>query len=432
MSENLPIQVIIIGGGFGGLYAAKAFDENTVQVTLIDRRNFHLFQPLLYQVATGGLSPADIAYPLRAALKKQQNVKVVLDEVTDIDFVNRLVYSKRKSYSYDYLVIASGSNHHYFGNKQWEQYAPGLKSIEEATDIRSRILTAFEMAELENDKHRRKSLLTFAIIGGGPAGVELAGAIAELSRHTLRKDFRSISPQDARILLIENAHRILPFYPEKLSLAAQKTLERLGVEIMSNSLVTKIDQTEILLRNQNRNIKIECAVSLWAAGVQASPLSKLVRTKLKVKSDKAGRLMVNSHCTLDCDEKVFVIGDLAYFKDENGLLLPGVASVAIQQGGYVAKEIIARINGKKTEPFKYIDKGNLAVIGRKSAVAFRKNVRLSGFWAWMLWVFVHLLYLVGFENRILVAIQWAFNYFSFNQSARLITGKSTATLPSKF
>jgi NADH dehydrogenase len=415
-------KVVIIGGGFGGLYAAKAFRGNSIQVTLIDRRNFHLFQPLLYQVATGGLSPADIAFPLRALFKKQRNVQVILGEVKEIDFATRVVFSPNKRIHYDYLIIAAGSHHHYFGKTQWEQFAPGLKSIEDATNIRSRILTAFERAEVEEDTDKRKALLTFVVIGGGPAGVEMAGAIAELSRYTLSRDFRNINPTDARIVLIESTNRILPPYPEQLSLTAQKTLVRLGVEIMTNTMVTNISEIGITLLIQNRNSKISCGATVWAAGVQASTLATMVLQSLKVDSDKAGRLMVNSYCGLDCDENVFVIGDVAHFKDENGLPLPGVATVAMQQGRYVAREIVKRIAGKKTTPFKYSDKGSLAVIGRKSAVAFRRNVRLSGLPAWVLWLFVHLLYLVGFENRVLVAIQWAFNYFSFNQSARLITG----------
>ena len=422
MSKSITKKVVIIGGGFGGLYAAKAFHGKAVQVTLIDRRNFHLFQPLLYQVATGGLSPADIAFPLRAIFKRQHNVQVVLGEVTDIDFTTRIVSAANKHISFDYLVIAAGSHHHYFGKSDWEKFAPGLKTIEDATDIRSRILTAFEKAEVEEDVDKRKSLLTFAVIGGGPAGVEMAGAIAELSRYTLLHDFRTINPSDARILLIEGTHRILPPYPEALSLKAQKTLERLGVEIMTNTLVTHISETGITLNTQKGDSEIYCGAIIWAAGVQASVLGNLVQKKLPVNSDKAGRLMVNSHCCLDCDKNVFVIGDLAYSKDENGRLLPGIAPVAMQQGRYVAGEIIARIAGRNPRPFKYIDKGNLAVIGRKSAVAFRRNVHLSGLLAWVLWLFIHLLYLVGFENRVLVAVQWAFYYFSFNQSARLITG----------
>ena len=404
------------------MYAARYLRSKSVRVTLIDRRNFHLFQPLLYQVATGGLSPADIAYPLRAIFKKQKNVQILLGEVTDIDFTSNLVSVENKHIAYDYLIIATGSHHHYFGQNQWEQFAPGLKTIEEATDIRSRILTAFEMAETENNPVRRKFFLTFAIIGGGPAGVEMAGAIAELSRHTLLHDFRTINPQDARILLIEGANRILPPYPEVLSLKAQSTLERLGVEIMINTRVTDINDNGITIKTLENEREIHCAVTIWAAGVQASALSNHIQMKLGSNSDKTGRLMVNSHCYLDGDEDVFVIGDLAHFKDKNGQPLPGIAPVAMQQGRYVAREIYARIKVKKTEPFRYIDKGNLAVIGRKSAVAFRKNVRFSGITAWLLWLFVHLLYLVGFENRVLVAVQWSFNYFTFNQSARLITG----------
>ena len=422
MQTSVSKKVIIIGGGFGGLHAAMALRGEPVQVILIDRRNFHLFQPLLYQVATGGLSPADIAYPLRAIFKKQQNVQVMLGEVTDIDFSSQVVIMGNKQLAYDYLIIASGAHHHYFGQTQWEHLAPGLKSIEDATDIRSRILSAFEKAEMETNTAKRKSLLRFVIIGGGPAGVEMAGAIAELSRHTLRYDFRTINPQDTHILLIEGTNRILPPYPEELSLNAQRTLERLGIEIMLNTRVTDISETGITLQTNDGQEQIHCGVTIWAAGVKASTLSNLVKIKLQAESDKSGRLMVNTHCCLDNDENIFVIGDLAHFKDANGLPLPGIAPVAMQQGRFAAREISARLTREKTKPFRYRDKGNLAVIGRKSAVAFRKNIKFSGIAAWILWLFVHLMYLVGFENRVLVAVQWAFNYFTFNQSARLITG----------
>jgi NADH dehydrogenase len=422
LSKSIHHKVIIIGGGFGGLYAAKAFRGEPVQVTLIDRRNFHLFQPLLYQVATGGLSPADIAFPLRAIFRRQHNVKVLLDNVTDIDFTNQQVHIENNMVSYDSLIIAAGSHHNYFGNSQWEKLAPGLKTVEDATDIRSRILKTFEKAEMEDNPDKRQSFLTFVIIGGGPAGVEMAGAIAELSRHTLLHDFRTVNPKDARIFLIEGSDRILPPYPEILSTKARKTLERLGVEILTNSFVTDISESGIEYKTQNIKIKLACGVAIWTAGVQASTLAKMISKKLNVNLDKAGRLIVNNYCSLEGHENVFVIGDLAHFEDTNGQLLTGTATVAMQQGRYVARKIITHITGNESAPFKYIDKGNLAVIGRKSAVAFRKKVRFSGLPAWILWLFVHLLYLVGFENRILVAVQWAFNYFTFNRSARLITG----------
>ena len=415
-------KIVIIGGGFGGLYTAKSLKNLQADITLIDKRNFHLFQPLLYQVATGGLSPADIAFPLRAIFKKQKNVSVILGNVTDIDFTNRQVAGTDWLIPYDYLVIAAGSYHHYFGNEQWETAAPGLKTIEDATNIRSRILSAFERAESVKDIDKRNSLLTFAVVGGGPAGVEMAGAIAELSRHTLLHDFRNINPTDARILLIEGTDRILPPYPEKLSHDAEITLRRLGVEVMTNAIVRNIAQDRINIKLPNGEIEIACNTVIWAAGVKAASLSEIVSKKLGAGTDKSGRLVVNSNCCLDADEKVFIIGDLAHFDTDNGTPLPGVAAVAMQQGRYVAGVISAHISGQKYEPFQYKDKGNLAVIGRKSAVAFRKSVRLSGFFAWILWLFVHLMYLVGFENRVLVFVQWAFNYISFNHSARLITG----------
>jgi NADH:ubiquinone reductase (H+-translocating) len=418
---DLPKKIVIIGGGFGGLYATKSLRGLRAEVTLIDKRNFHLFQPLLYQVATGGLSPADIAFPLRAIFKKQMNVTVSLAEVTAIDFTKKIVMAGNQSIPYDYLIITTGSHHHYFGKDYWEEFAPGLKTIEDATEIRSRILNAFEKAELTNDEDKRKSLLTFTIVGGGPAGVEMAGAIAELSRHTLLHDFRNIKPADARILLVEGADRILPPYPKVLALAAEKTLHRLGVEILTNTRVTDIDETKINLHEESGDRAILSDTVIWAAGVKASSMAELVKSQLDVNLDKSGRIIVNPHCCLDCDEDVFVIGDLAHFNNENGDPLPGVAPVAMQQGRYVAGVIAARITGQESKPFSYIDKGNLAVIGRKSAVAFRENVRLSGLFAWILWLFVHLMYLVGFENRVLVSIQWAFNYFTRNGSARLIT-----------
>jgi NADH:ubiquinone reductase (H+-translocating) len=418
---NPSKKILIIGGGFGGLYTAKSLRNVKADVTLIDKRNFHLFQPLLYQVATGGLSPADIAFPLRAIFRKQKNVRVVLGEVTDIDFSDKFVAINDQKIPYDYLVIATGAHHQYFGNDQWAKLAPGLKTIEDATNIRSKILLAFEKAESTTDANKRKSLLTFSVVGGGPAGVEMAGAIAELSRHALLNDFRNINPLDARILLIEGMDRILPPYPVSLSYYAQKKLQRLGVEVLTNTMVTNITDTGINLHTEKGDIKIDSNTVIWAAGVKASSVAELLIKGLSAETDKAGRINVNSYCCLNADENVFVIGDLANFQDENNILLPGVAPVAMQQGRYVAEVISSRIKGQKVNPFKYVDKGNLAVIGRKSAVVFRRKLRFSGFTAWLLWLFVHLMYLVGFENRVLVFIQWAFNYFTFNHSARLIT-----------
>jgi NADH dehydrogenase len=325
---DLPKKIVIIGGGFGGLYLVKSLRGIEAEVTLIDKRNFHLFQPLLYQVATGGLSPADIAFPLRAIFKKQKNVSVILSEATAIDFTKRTVFAGNQSIPYDYLVIATGSHHHYFGNDHWAEFAPGLKTLEDATDIRSRILSAFEKAELADTADKRKSLLTFAIVGGGPAGVEIAGAIAELSGHTLAHDFRNIKPTDARILLIEGADRILPPYPKVLSQRAQKTLCGLGVEVMINTVVTDIDETRINLRTETGDLVILSDTVIWAAGVKASSIAEFVKNELGTEIDKSGRLIVNSYCCLDRDENVFVIGDLAHFKDNNGNPLPGVAPVA--------------------------------------------------------------------------------------------------------
>ena len=416
-------KVVIIGGGFGGLYTAKSLRNLKVEVTLIDKRNFHLFQPLLYQVATGGLSPADIAFPLRTIFKRQKNVRIILGEVTAIDFSDKLVAANNQKIPYDYLIIATGSHHHYFGNDQWAKFAPGLKTIEEASDIRSRILYAFEKAEVTSDLNKRKSLLTFIIVGGGPAGVEMAGAISELARHTLLHDFQNINPEDARILLIEGMDRILPPYPPVLSGHARKKLSQLGVEVMTSSMVINITENSVRLKTGDGEMKIDCDTIIWAAGVKGSSIADIVNKDLGTELDKSNRIIVNKYCCLDADENVFVIGDLSNFKDESGTPLPGVAPVAMQQGRYVADAIASRINGQTIKPFKYFDKGNLAVIGRKSAVAFRRNIRFTGFFAWILWLFVHLMYLVGFENRVLVIIQWAFNYFTFNHSARLITNK---------
>lgn len=411
-------KVVIIGGGFGGLNAAKTLDSPNIEVTLIDARNFHLFQPLLYQVATGGLSPADIAFPIRAIFNKQKNVNVVLGKVTDIDFDSKRVYLSESSFEYDFLIIATGAHHHYFGNEQWADYAKGLKTLEDATVIRSKLLSAFEQAELETNVNKRKSLLTFVIIGGGPTGVELSGAISELAHETLRDDFRSINPSDAKIILIEGSERILPPYPESLSKNAINVLTKFDVEVMTNSIVIEVKPSLVKVKKNNQTIDIETNTILWAAGVKAESLSQLLVDKYNVQHDKNGRLTVDGYCRLDGHNSIFVIGDLANFVDDNNRSLPGIAAVAIQQGKYVA-DVISK--NKTVEKFNYRDKGNLAVIGRSYAVAFRGDKKISGFVAWLLWIFVHLLYLMGFENRILVSIQWAFNYFTKNRSARLIT-----------
>ncbi len=413
-------HIVIIGGGFGGLNAALALKIKPVKITLIDKRNFHLFQPLLYQVASGGLSPADIAYPLRALFKDRSNIQVLMDEVTDIDLSNRQIQLNDRPVKFDYLIIAAGARNFYFGHEQWEKIATGLKPIEDATTIRSKILSAFEQAEKETDPEKKAALLTFAIVGGGPAGVEMAGAIAEISRNTLRHDFRNIDPSQARIILIEGSDRVLPVYPENLSIRAAKRLQKLGVEVICGHMVKKIRNDRIELDDGETTSRIDTATTIWAAGVRAASLATLLINKYGIAGDKNGRIIVDKNCTIPGHRDVFVIGDMANFPVDGDEILPGVAPVAIQQARYVARVIINRLKGKKTKDFAYKDKGNLAVIGRKSAVGYRKNTEISGLLAWLIWLFVHLLYLVGFENRLLVAVQWATNYITFNRSARLI------------
>ncbi len=415
-------HIVIIGGGFGGLHAAMALRNTNIRVTLIDKRNFHLFQPLLYQVATGGLSPADIATPLRTVFKRYRNIRVVLGTVRKVDLEQKLVYLERQKFSYDKLILAAGASTHYFGKDQWAEVASGLKTIEDATTIRSRVLSAFEMAELEKEPNIKAALLTFTVIGGGPAGVEMAGAIAEIARITMRCDFRNINPSLARIILIEGNERILSAYPEKLSVKAQKTLSKLGVEVLTGAYVTGIRQGTLTLKSANGSRSIASQTLIWAAGVKAASVSAILAKHYNLITDHSGRIIVNPDCTIPDFPNVYVIGDMAHFQTKGKDMLPGVAPVAMQQGRYVANHILK----KKTGPFKYTDKGNLAVIGRKSAVAFRGNIKLSGAIAWILWIFVHLLFLVGAENRILVAIQWGFNYVTFGQSARLIVNNRNA------
>jgi NADH:quinone reductase (non-electrogenic) len=413
-------HIVIVGGGFGGLNAAIRLSKSNVQVTLIDKRNFHLFQPLLYQVASGALSPADISFPLRAIFKNKKNVNIIQGNVTDIDYAKKNLLLEDKEIKYDFLIIATGTKNHYYGNDTWKPHACGLKTLEDATKIRNKILSAFERAEIETDKDKKDELLTFVIIGGGPSGIEMAGAIGELAKHTLHCDFRNIDPANSKIILIEGGNRILPMYPESLSAKAEKNLKDLGVKILTNNLVNNIGENVIELKTHKGQSSISTKTIIWAAGVKAESLSKSLSKKDKFEIDNSERIIVNQYCSIPNNPSVFVIGDIANFKDDKNSLLPGVAPVAIQQGKYVAKFILNNISGKENRPFKYFDKGTLSVIGRKAAVAFRGNIKLSGLFAWLIWLFVHLLYLVGFENRILVATQWAFNYFTFNRSARLI------------
>ena len=413
-------HVIIIGGGFAGLNAARSFRNKAVRVTLFDKRNFHLFQPLLYQVATGGLSPADISSPLRAILSNEKNITVLQEEVIAIDPSSKAVKSIKASFSYDYLIVACGSQHFYFGHDEWESLAPGLKTIEDATHIRSKILSAFERAEIANDKDTISGLLTFVIVGGGPTGIEMAGAIGELSQHALKNDFKNISPSKAKIILIESMDQLLPSYPRSLADKAQESLERLGIQIMEGTRVSEVEPNRVQIKKGEEINWIKTQTIIWAAGTQACSLGKKISDTTKSELDKQGRLIVNQFCQLPDYEEMFIVGDLAHFRDSRENTLPGVAQVAIQQGKYVAHNILNKINGNTSKSFRYHDRGNMAVIGRKAAVAMVGKWQFSGYFAWVLWLFVHLMYIVGFQNKILVFIQWAYNYFTRNSSARII------------
>ncbi|MCC6441822.1 MAG: NAD(P)/FAD-dependent oxidoreductase [Armatimonadetes bacterium] len=421
MRQPYHDHVVIIGGGFGGLYAAKALGGAPVQVTLIDRRNFHLFQPLLYQVATGGLSPADIAAPLRAILKRQKNIRVLMGEVVDIDPGHRQVVLQNETIGYDALIVSTGASHHYFGSDRWEALAPGLKTIEDATAIRTRILMAFEKAE--RDPAGREAWLSFVVVGGGPTGVELAGAISELAHHTLKNNFRAIDPSEARIFLLEGAGRVLPAYPPELSEQAARSLERLGATVRTGSVVSDIEPGIVTVRRGEVTERISARTVLWAAGVKGSPLGAILASRAGAALDRSGRVVVEPDLTVPGRPEIFVIGDLACFSHQTGAPLPGVAPVAMQEGHYAARLILARLAGRSLPPFRYTHKGSLATIGRAAAVADFGRLRFGGFLAWLLWLFIHLMYLVGFDNRLLVFIQWALNYFTCNRRARLITGK---------
>lgn len=419
--NRLP-HVVIVGGGFGGLHAARQLRSAPVRVTLIDRRNFHLFQPLLYQVATGGLSPANIATPLRSILRKQKNCDVLLGEVIGFDLTQKQVVLKDGVIDYDNLILATGSSHSYFGHDQWEKYAPGLKTIEDATEMRRRIFTAFEQAERETDPERRHAALTFVVVGGGPTGVELAGALAEIAHHTLMHDFRHIDPKDARILLVEGAPHILAHYPTDLSTQAVKKIEGLGIEVRTNTQVTDIQSDHVKFKTAAGEETLFTQTVLWGAGVKASPLGSRLAQAAGVEYDKGGRIPVQNDLTIAGHPELFVIGDVASCTGQNGKPLPGLAPVAMQQGAYVAKLIKRRLTGKKeTAPFRYRDRGTMATIGRSIAVAQVGSWKFCGFFAWLMWLFVHLMEIVQFQNRLLVLMQWVWNYMTYNRSARLIT-----------
>ena len=415
-------RVVIIGGGFGGLYAARTLGRAGVDVTLIDRRNFHLFQPLLYQVATGALSPGEVASPIRVVLKGHRNTEVLLGEVTDLDAAGRRVILKDSEVPYDDLIVATGATHAYFGHDDWAKLAPGLKTVEDATEIRSRILAAFEHAERESDPEKRRSWLNFVIVGGGPTGVELAGALGEIANDTLRHDFRHIDPSESQILLVEGEGRMLHTFPEKLSAKAERQLIQLGVRPMSHAKVIAIDENGVTVEKHGGAMeRIAARTVLWAAGVRASRMGKVLADRAGARLDKAGRVLVEPDLSIQGHPEIHVIGDLAVFTHQTGKPLPGVAPVAMQQGRYVADLIRKRLRGASMPPFHYFNKGNLATIGRNKAVADFGRLQLSGFLAWFTWVFVHLMYLVEFENRMLVLVEWVYNYITRNRGARLIT-----------
>ncbi len=412
-SLNQKPRVIIVGAGFGGLEAAKKLARKNVVITVIDRTNYHLFQPLLYQVATAALSPADIAAPVRSVLSKSRNVEVILAEVQSVDVAAKKVKTADSEFDYDYLILATGARHSYFGHDDWEKLAPGLKSLEDAIELRRRILMAFEYAEKSNDEAARRAAMTFVVIGGGPTGVEMAGAIAEIARYTLAKDFRHIDPSRARVILIEGGPRLLPGFPEDLSQSAQKQLVGLGVDVRTGVLATNLNEAGVQLGNEI----IPCRVKIWAAGNNASFVGKT----LGVPIDRVGRIVVSDDLTISGHPEVQVIGDLANFSYQTGEPLPGVSPVAIQQGRHAARNVLAMIKGGKPQRFHYWDKGSLATIGRNKAVANLKFMHLSGLPAWLAWLFVHIIFLVGFRNRLLVLFQWAWAYFTFDKGARLIT-----------
>jgi len=421
-------RVVIVGGGFAGLYAARRLKGAPVQVTVIDRRNFHLFQPLLYQVATGGLSPGQIASPIRAVLSRCRNARVMLAKVVGFDATQRRVRLDDGEVPYDTLIVAAGARHHYFGHTDWEGHAPGLKTIEDATEMRRRIFLAFEAAEREPDAERRAGWLTFVIVGAGPTGVELAGALSEITHHTLTRDFRTIDTRSARIVLVEGTDRVLPAYPPDLSAKAAAALQRLGVHIRTKAVVTGIEPEAVTIREPNGDGRIATHVVLWAAGIQGSPLGGALAEATGAPLDRVGRIVVEPDCTVPGHPEILVIGDLACFTHQlaapAGAPLPGVAPVAMQQGRYAARLIEARLRGRALPPFRYVNKGSMAVIGRHAAVADMGRLRFDGILAWLAWLFIHLMYLVEFENRLLVFVQWAWNYLTWNRGARLITGPS--------
>lgn len=413
MNKDLP-HVVIIGAGFGGLTTAQALKRAPVQITVVDRTNHHLFQPLLYQVAMAGLSPADIAAPIRSILRKQKNVTVLLDEATDVNLDEQTVNLRDSELKYDYLVLATGGHTSYFGHDEWEKVAPGLKDLDDAVEIRRRVLLAFEAAEKETDPERHRELLTFVVVGGGPTGVELAGAIAELARFVLARDFRNIRPEAAEILLLEAGPRILPSFAPDLSESAERQLTELGVKVRTGALVTNIDEHGVYLGDEI----IKAATVIWGAGVRATALT----ARLGAPLNRAGHVLINRDLTLPGYHNAFAIGDMTYL-EQDGKPLPGVSPVAMQMGRCVARNIKNDLAGKPYEEFRYLDKGSMATIGRKAAIAELGKLHLSGFMAWMAWLLVHIFFLIGFRNRFAVIFNWAWSYFTYQRGARLITGR---------
>jgi NADH:ubiquinone reductase (H+-translocating) len=409
-------HVVIIGAGFAGLYAARALRRAPVRITVIDRRNHHLFQPLLYQVATAALNPADIAYPIRSVLRRQKNARVLLGEASRVDTAARRVEVEGDWIEYDDLIVATGATHSYFAHPEWEAVAPGLKTIEDALDIRRRVFLAYEAAERERDAARRAEWLTFVVVGAGPTGVELAGALSEIALHTLKRDFRSIDPTMARVILLEGMDRVLPPYPPELSAKARRQLERLGVEVRTGAMVSAVEARGVEIGGLER---IPARTVLWAAGVASSPLARTLGVSL----DRAGRVPVEKDLSLPGHPEVFVVGDLAAATQADGSPVPGVAPAAIQEGRHAARQMLRDLEEKPREPFRYRDKGSLATIGRAAAVADLGWIRLSGFLAWLAWWAIHIFFLIGFRSRVLVMFGWAWSYFTFQRGARLITGE---------
>jgi NADH:ubiquinone reductase (H+-translocating) len=417
-------RVVIVGGGFGGLYAAKALGKAPVDVTLVDKRNFHLFQPLLYQIATGTLSPAQISSPLRSILSRYRNTQVLMEHVIDLDATAQHVVTPNQCIPYDTLIVATGVHHHYFGNEEWQQTAPGLKTVEDALEMRRRIFMAFESAEKEPDPEKRKAMLTFVVVGGGPTGVELAGAIAELAFKTLKDDFRNIDIQQTQVLLLEGLDRVLPPYAADLSAKTAQSLERLGVTIRTQTRVINVDRSGVTVQQGDRTELIPSCTVLWAAGVKASRMGKVLAERTGAALDRVGRVMVDSDLTVPGHPNIFVVGDLAHFAQGDNPL-PGVAPVATQEGKYVAQKITAQLAGKTVAPFRYREVGSLAVIGQNAAVVDLGFVKFSGPLAWFIWIFAHIYYLIEFDNKMVVLLQWGWNYFTRQRGARLITGSET-------